>query len=78
MVHTAVWLPPDIEEACNSIQGAKCPLNGGEEIDYSIKFPLEGILMSVDGTAEMSLRDDHGKNMICVRFAVSLSTKKRQ
>lgn len=63
-----------VQDACNHITGANCPLKGGETIQYTLKDVIDGIpskKMSVD--IEFALVDSKGKNMSCIRFAANVS-----
>ncbi|XP_063695699.1 NPC intracellular cholesterol transporter 2-like [Culicoides brevitarsis] len=62
-------LPEEILDACQFIEGATCPLKGGESIKYNLSTELEGIPHdNVKVQIEFALTDDTGKNMNCVRF----------
>lgn len=63
--------PPEVEKACDWIEGGRCPLKGGEEIVYTLSAQADGIPKEAHGMLvqiEFSLRNDLGKNMACIRF----------
>lgn len=54
------------------MEGGKCPLQGGEDIVYTLDAQVDGIPKEANGMLvqiEFSLRDDTNKNMACIRFA---------
>lgn len=71
-------LPPEVLKACNYIEGASCPLKGGEEIVYNFEVEVEGIPSdNIKVQIEFALLDDKGKNMNCVRFDAVVHNPKR-
>lgn len=68
-IRIEIELEDDILQACNWIEGASCPLKGGEDIVYKFETLIEGIPSdNVKIQIEFALLDDKGKNMNCVRF----------
>lgn len=71
-------LDEETMKACDFIDGASCPLKGGEEITYKFEVEVEGIPSdNVKVQIEFALLDDTGKNMNCVRFDAIVHNPKR-
>lgn len=70
-------LPENAIDACNHLEGAKCPLLGGEEAIYRFNETMEGFIASGRVWLEHSVVGDDGKNYACARFQVNINKNPR-
>lgn len=65
-------LPDNALDACQHIEGASCPLYGGEDAIYRFNETMDGFLMGGKVWLEHSVMDDFGINYACARFQVTV------
>lgn len=70
-------MPENARDACNHLEGASCPLFGGEEAIYSFNETMDGILATGKVWLEHAVVSDNGKNYACARFQVNINKNRR-
>lgn len=65
-------LPPDMQNACNHLANANCPLDAGERPTYKFQFYVANIYPSVRVTIELSLIDQRDQTTSCFNIDLSV------
>lgn len=66
-------LPPDMQNACNHLANANCPLDAGERPTYKFNFYVSHIYPSANVLIELSLINNVDQSVSC--FTINLAVK---
>lgn len=60
-------MPPDRQDACEWLEGSKCPLSSGEDVRYELRLPVEKSYPAISVEVELSLVDQDDRIVSCFR-----------
>lgn len=63
-------LPEELQNGCNALTNANCPLDARESATYKIIFPISKIYPTIPVTVELTVTDHAGRHVGC--FAVDI------
>lgn len=58
-------MPPDRQDACEWLQGSRCPLSAGEDVRYELRLPVEKVYPAVAVDVELQLVDQDDQIVSC-------------
>ena len=70
-INIPMELPEDIEDGCNALIGG-CPVGAGETRDIVTSFMVESTLTNIKPDIELSITNEAGTLVMCVRTTVTL------
>ncbi|XP_053698625.1 NPC intracellular cholesterol transporter 2-like [Sabethes cyaneus] len=60
-------LPSDRQNACDWLEGARCPLSAGEDVRYVLRLPVEKAYPAIPVEVELQLVDQEDQPVSCFR-----------
>ncbi|XP_065074231.1 NPC intracellular cholesterol transporter 2-like [Ochlerotatus camptorhynchus] len=58
-------MPPDRQDACEWLQGSRCPLSAGEDVRYELRLPVEKAYPALAVDVELRLVDQDDQIVSC-------------
>lgn len=67
-------IPPEYQDACQSLKSGDCPVRAGEPLTYELDMPLKAPMTGIKPLLRVSLRDDNNNHAVC--FGIKIHIEK--